>query len=201
MRRIGAADRFVRNGLWPEKEIYPLGYRLAGKRVGIVGLGNIGLEVAKRLNSFGCRILYHSRNKKPSIPYAFYPDILKLAAESDALVICCALTEQTRHLINRDVLLALGKEGFIVNIARGPVIDEKELVACLQAGEIGGAGLDVFENEPHVPNEFLELDNVVMTPHVGVYTGESLRKTFEIVWGNLEAFFDNKPLITPVIME
>ncbi|XP_075518557.1 glyoxylate/hydroxypyruvate reductase HPR3-like [Primulina tabacum] len=196
-RKISAGNRYVRNGLWREQGIYPLGFKLGGKKVGIVGLGSIGLEVAKRLEAFGCSLLYHSRKKNSSVSYIFHSNILELAAASDVLVICCPLTEQTRHMINRDVLLALGKEGLIINIARGSVIDEKELVRCLQQREIAGAGLDVFENEPRVPTELFELDNVVLSPHFAVFTEESFRDSYELVTGNLEAFFSNKPLLSP----
>ncbi|KAL6498790.1 hypothetical protein OROGR_028337 [Orobanche gracilis] len=216
LRKISGGNRYVKNGLWHKQGSYPLGYKggactrlflllrreLGGKQVGIVGLGSIGIEVAKRLESFGCRISYYSRDKKPSVPYVFYPNILRLAAMSDILVICCALTEQTHHMIDRDVLLALGKEGVIVNIARGAVIDEKELVTFLRQGKIRGAGLDVFENEPCVPNEIFELDgNVVLSPHNGVFTEESFGDLYELVTGNLEAFFGNKPLLSLVSEE
>lgn len=163
-----------------------------------MGLGSIGLEVAKRLEAFGCAISYYSRNKKPFVSYASYPNIYELAANSDVLVICCALTEQTLHMINRQVMLALGKDGVIVNIARGAVIDEEELVSCLKRGEIAGAGLDVFEHEPCVPNELYELDNVVLSPHAAVSTQESFRELYELMSGNLEAFFSNKPLLSLV---
>ncbi|KAG8363362.1 hypothetical protein BUALT_Bualt19G0014500 [Buddleja alternifolia] len=201
LRKISAGNRFVRNGLLSKKGTYPLGFKLGGKKVGIVGLGSIGLEVAKRLEAFGCTISYHSRNKKPSLTYVYHPDICKLALESDILILCCALTDQTHHMINREVLLALGKEGVIVNIARGPVIDEKALVYCLQQGEIAGAGLDVFEDEPRVPNELFELNNVVLTPHCAFFTEESLRDLYELICGNLEAFFSNKHLLSLVSEE
>lgn len=174
---------------------------MAGKRVGIIGLGSIGLRVAKRLEAFGCPISYNSRTKKPSVSYPFYPNVSELAANSDVLIICCALTDQTRHMIDKSVLLALGKEGIIVNVARGAIIDEKELVQSLVRGEIRGAGLDVFENEPHVPAELLSLDNVVLSPHVAVFTEESFQDLAELMIANLEAFFSNEPLITPVMDE
>ncbi|KAL2515015.1 D-isomer specific 2-hydroxyacid dehydrogenase family protein [Forsythia ovata] len=199
MRQISAANRLVKNGLWPKTGDYPFGSKLGGKKVGIVGLGSIGLEVAKRLEAFGCIISYHSREKKSFVLYPFYRDILELAAISDVLVICCALTKQTRHLIDREVLLALGKKGFIVNIARGPIIDENELVLCLQQGLIAGAGLEVFENEPHVPEALFSLNNVVLSPHSAAFTMESLWDSYEITSGNLEAFFSNKPLLSPVL--
>ncbi|KAK2994238.1 hypothetical protein RJ640_027155 [Escallonia rubra] len=187
LRRISAADRLS------------ITYSLAGKRVGIIGLGNIGQEVAKRLEAFGCIISYNSRKKKPSFPFPFYLDVCDLAANCDILVICCALTDQTHHMINKEVLLALGKEGVVVNIARGAIIDEKAFVQCLVQGDIAGAGLDVFECEPNVPKDLLELDNVVLSPHRAVFTEESFLDCFEHISGNLEAFFSNKPLLSPVI--
>ncbi|OMO78708.1 hypothetical protein CCACVL1_14178 [Corchorus capsularis] len=172
LRKVSAGDRYIRQGLWSVKGEYPLGSKLGGKRVGIVGLGGFGLSLAKRLEAFGCSVLYNSRKQKPCVPYPFYSNVYELARDSDALIICCSLTPETRHLINREVMLALGKQGIIVNIARGAIINEKEMVECLVNGEIGGAGLDVFENEPNVPKELFELDNVVLSPHrVVFYTG------------------------------
>ncbi|CAA2962111.1 glyoxylate hydroxypyruvate reductase HPR3 [Olea europaea subsp. europaea] len=174
MRKISAANRFVKDGFWPKAGDYPFGSKFGGKKVGIVGLGSIGLE-------------------------AFYIDVHYLAAISDVIVIYCALTEQTDHLINREVLLALGKKGFIVNIARGAIIDEKQLVLCLQQGLIAGAGLDVFENEPYVPEVLFSLHNVVLSPHRVAFTEESFQDSYEIATGYLEAFFSNKPLLSPVL--
>ncbi|PSS13992.1 Glyoxylate/hydroxypyruvate reductase [Actinidia chinensis var. chinensis] len=199
LRRITAADRFVRGEIWPIKGEYPLGSKLGGKRVGIVGLGSIGLDVAKRLEAFGCILSYNSRKKKPSVPFPFYSNACELAANCEVLVICCALTEETHHMINYEVLSALGKEGVVVNIARGGIIDEKELVRCLVQGDIAGAGLDVFENEPEVPRELFGLANVVLSPHRAVFTEESFRDAFELILGNFEAFFSNKPLLSPVM--
>ncbi|XP_019447346.1 PREDICTED: glyoxylate/hydroxypyruvate reductase HPR3-like isoform X2 [Lupinus angustifolius] len=201
MRKISAADRYVQTRNHGGEWDFPLGYKISGKRVGIVGLGNIGMEVAKRMESFGCIILYHSRYQKSSVSYPFYSNIVDLATNSNALVVCCALNEQTKHIINREVLLALGKEGFIVNVGRGGLIDENQLVKCLIEGEIGGAGLDVFENEPHVPQELLALDNVVLSPHCAAFTSESVMSLCELVGGNLESFFSNMPLITPLKLD
>ncbi|KAL6126046.1 hypothetical protein ACLB2K_074097 [Fragaria x ananassa] len=198
-RKISAADWYVRRGLWSSEGDYPLGSKIGGKRVGIVGLGSIGYEVAKRLEAFGCIISYSSRREKPSLSYPFYSNVCELAANNDALIICCALTDQTRHMINKEVLSALGKYGVVVNIGRGAIIDEKEMVKCLVNGEIRGAGLDVFENEPHIPKELVEMDNVVLSPHKGVYTLESLKRGSELMIANLEAFFSNKPLVTPAM--
>ncbi|XP_030535289.1 glyoxylate/hydroxypyruvate reductase HPR3 isoform X2 [Rhodamnia argentea] len=199
LRRVSAADRFVRRGLWAKDGDFALGSKLVGKRVGIVGLGSIGLQVAKRLEAFGCPVSYNSRTKKPSVSYTFYANVYELAANSDILIICCALTEQTRHMIGKSVLLALGKDGIIINVGRGAIIDEKELVQSLVWGEIRGSGLDVFENEPNVPEELLSLDNVVLSPHVAAFTEESFQDLTELMIANLEAFFSNKPLITPVM--
>ncbi|XP_057978357.1 glyoxylate/hydroxypyruvate reductase HPR3-like [Malania oleifera] len=201
LRKVSAANRYVRAGLWKISGDYPLGSKIGGKRVGIVGLGSIGLEVAKRLQAFGCIILYNSRKKKPPVSYPYYSSVCELAADSDVLVICCALTSQTRHMIDKEVLLALGKNGVIINIGRGAVIDEKELVQCLMQGDIAGAGLDVFENEPSVPKELFALDNVVLLPHAAVFTKETFLDLYELMVANLEAFFSNKPLLSPVIDE
>ncbi|XP_075073992.1 glyoxylate/hydroxypyruvate reductase HPR3-like [Nicotiana tabacum] len=198
--KISSGDRFVRTGIWPKNIYYPLGSKLGGKHVGIVDLGNIGLKVATRLEAFGCKISYNSRQKKP-VPYNFYPNVCELALTCNNLVICCTLTVETRHLIDKDVLKALGKDGILNNIARGPIVDEKELVKFLVEGEIAGAGLDVFENEPKVPQELIALDNVVLPPHRAAFTEEAFRDAFQLVLANLEAFFSNIPLISPVIDE
>nr|BAD93786.1 putative glycerate dehydrogenase [Arabidopsis thaliana] len=199
-RRISAANRFVKQRFWPLKGDYPLGSKLGRKRIGIVGLGSIGSKVATRLDAFGCQISYSSRNRKPyDVPYHYYMDIEEMAANSDALIICCELNEKTLRLINKDVLSALGKRGVIVNVARGAIIDEEEMVRCLREGEIGGAGLDVFEDEPNVPKELFELDNVVFSPHSAFMTLEGLEELGKVVVGNIEAFFSNKPLLTPVL--
>lgn len=199
LRRVGAANRYVKAGLWHQKGDYPLGHKLGDIRVGIVGMGSIGLEVAKRLSAFGCTISYTSRNKKTHVTYPFCPDIQELAANCEILIISCALTEQTRHMIDKRVMLALGNDGIIVNIARGAIINEKDLVQCLLKGDIAGAGLDVYENEPDIPEELFHLDNVVMTPHHSVFTEESARDLYELVVKNLDAFFSNKPLMFEVV--
>ncbi|XP_010056260.2 glyoxylate/hydroxypyruvate reductase HPR3 [Eucalyptus grandis] len=201
LRKVSASDRYVRRGLWSSEGEFALGSKLGGKRVGIVGLGRIGLEVAKRLEAFGCAVSYNSRKKKPYVSYPFYSNVHELTTNCNVLVICCGLNEQTHHMINREVLLALGKEGVIVNIGRGPIIDEKEMVQLLVQGELGGAGLDVFEKEPYVPEELLGLDNVVLSPHAAVLTPETVSNLCDLIVGNLEAFFSNKPLLSPLLDE
>ncbi|KAJ4759922.1 Glyoxylate reductase [Rhynchospora pubera] len=199
LRRVVMADRYVRNGSWMLKGDYPLGSKVSGKRVGIVGLGSIGSHVAKRLTAFGCPISYFSRAPKPNYPsYTYFPNVLDLARESDVLILSCALTDETRNIINRDVMIALGKDGVIINVGRGALIDEPELVRCLKEGVIGGAGLDVFVNEPEVPEELTHMENVVLSDHRAVTTPESFKNVLELAIANLDAFFSGKPLLSPV---
>lgn len=199
LRRVSAAERFVRRGLWPAQGDYPLGSKLGGRRVGIIGLGNIGSHVAKRLEAFGCAIYYNSRRPKDSVSYRFFPNVVDLAAECSVLVVACSLNKETRHIVNGDVLDALGKDGVVINISRGANVDEAELVRALKERRIAGAGLDVFENEPNVSVELLSMDNVVMTPHVAVFTAESMSNLRDHTIASLEAFFSGKPLLTKVL--
>ncbi|GJV31020.1 RNA-directed DNA polymerase [Tanacetum coccineum] len=171
----------------------------SGKKVGIIGLGRIGAAIAKRAEAFNCPISYYSRSQKAESKYKYLPSVVELASDCDILVVACPLTEETRHIINREVLDALGPKGFLINIGRGPHIDEPELVSALVERRIAGAGLDVFENEPHVPEELFGLDNVVLLPHVGSGTVETRNAMADLVLGNLEAHFNKKPLLTPVV--
>ncbi|KAJ8440028.1 hypothetical protein Cgig2_020516 [Carnegiea gigantea] len=196
-RRIPQCDRYVRAGLW-KKGNFRLTTRFSGKKVGIIGLGRIGMAIAKRAEAFNCSIAYYSRTKKADSKYTYYPSVIELASNSDILAVACALTEETFHIVNRDVMNALGPKGFLINIGRGPHVDEPELVSALVEGRLGGAGLDVFENEPHVPEELFKLDNVVLLPHVGSGTVETRKDMADLVLGNLEAHFSGKPLLTPV---
>lgn len=201
LRKVSSADRYVRKGLWPLHGDYPLGSKVGGKRVGIVGLGNIGSEVAKRLEAFGCIISYNSRGKKNMVSFPYYTNVCDLAANNDILILCCALTAETHHIINKDVLAALGKHGIVINVGRGGLIDEKELVQRLLRQEIGGAGLDVFENDHDIPKELFGLDNVVLSPHRAVQTPDSYWSQHELVIANLDAFFSGKPLLSAVSYE
>ncbi|KAL6650232.1 hypothetical protein ACP70R_009157 [Stipagrostis hirtigluma subsp. patula] len=200
LRRVAAADAYVRRGRWATDGDYPLTTKVSGKRVGIVGLGRIGSMVARRLAAFGCAVSYNSRSPKPSAPYKFFPSVLDLAADSDVVVLSCALTEETRRIVNREVMEALGKDGVLVNVGRGGLVDEPELVRCLREGVIGGAGLDVYENEPDVPPELFAMDNVVLSDHRAVFTPESFRGVLDLVAGNIDAFFAGRPLISPVTL-
>ncbi|KAL8461121.1 hypothetical protein ACS0TY_032552 [Phlomoides rotata] len=194
LRRISPANRFVRAGYWPEQKEYTLGSKVGGKRVGIVGLGSIGSRVAKRFEAFGCSIAYNSRKVKPNVSYTYYASVADLASNTDILIVCCALTNETYHVIAKDVMKKLGKKGIIINVGRGALIDEDELVGSLVIGEIGGAGLDVFEHEPHVPKELWTLDNVVLSAHKSFLTLESMAALEELILSNIEAFFSNKLL-------
>uniref|UniRef100_A0A803LNE8 Hydroxyphenylpyruvate reductase n=3 Tax=Chenopodium quinoa TaxID=63459 RepID=A0A803LNE8_CHEQI len=198
LRRIPQCDLYVRNGLW-KKGDFRLTTRFSGKRVGIIGLGRIGAAVAKRAEAFDCPISYYSRSKKADSNYTYYPSVIELVSNCDILVVACALTEETRHIVNREVLDALGPKGVLINIGRGPHVDEPELVKALSDGRLGGAGLDVFANEPHVPEELFKLDNVVLLPHVASGTEETRTDMANLVLGNLEAHFNGKPLLTPVV--
>jgi glyoxylate/hydroxypyruvate reductase len=170
------------------------------KRVGILSLGRIGSLVPHRLSAIGCPVSYHSRSPNPSAPYTFFPTVLGLASESDVLVLSCALTEETRHVVDREVLEALGPGGVLVNVGRGRLIDEPELVRCLRDGVVAGAGIDVVENEPHVPPELFLMDNVVLSNHRAMCMPESICGMIDLVAGNLHAFFAGRPLLSPVML-
>uniref|UniRef100_A0A8R7PNS5 Glyoxylate reductase n=1 Tax=Triticum urartu TaxID=4572 RepID=A0A8R7PNS5_TRIUA len=199
LRKIPQADRYVRAGLWKAKGDYTLTTRFSGKRVGIIGLGRIGLAIATRVEAFDCPVNYYQRTKKDYPSYTYYPSVVELAANSDILVVACPLNEQTRHIVNREVIEALGPKGLLINIGRGPHVDEPELVSALVEGRLGGAGLDVFEDEPNVPEALFTLDNVVLVPHVGSGTHETRQAMADLVLGNLEAHVLKKPLLTPVV--
>nr|AIN39845.1 hypothetical protein [Zoysia matrella] len=199
LRRIPQADRYVRAGQWKSKGDYALTTRFSGKKVGIIGLGRIGLAVAKRVEAFDCPVNYYQRTKQAYPNYTYYPSVVELAANSDILVVACPLNEHTRHIVNREVMEALGPKGVLINIGRGPHVDEPELVSALVDGRLGGAGLDVFEDEPNVPEALFALDNVVVVPHVGSGTNETRTAMADLVLGNLEAHVSSKPLLTPVV--
>lgn len=173
--------------------------QFSGKRVGIIGLGRIGLAIAKRAEGFDCPVNYYQRTKQAYPNYTYYPSVVELAANSDVLVVACPLNAQTRHIVNREVMDALGPKGVLINIGRGPHVDEPELVKALAEGRVGGAGLDVFEDEPNVPEALFGMDNVVLVPHVGSATHETRTAMADLVLGNLEAHVLKKPLLTPVV--
>ncbi|KAK4781192.1 hypothetical protein SAY87_017298 [Trapa incisa] len=198
LRKVCVADAFVRSGKWMSGD-FEVASKFSGKSVGIIGLGRIGSAIAKRAEAFNCLISYHSRSPKPHTTYRYYSSVVDLARNSQILVVSCSLTEETRHIINREVIDALGPKGVLINIGRGAHVDEPELVSALLEGRIGGAGLDVFEKEPEVAEELFELENVVLLPHVGSDTEETSKAMADLLIGNLEAYFLKKPLLTAVI--
>ena len=197
-RRIPQADQYVRAGRWARDGAMPLARKVSGARLGIVGLGRIGLAIASRAAAFGMTIAYTARHARPGLAYSFYPTAQALAAQVDFLVVITPGGAGTRHLINADVLRALGPEGYLINVARGSVVDEAALIDALQRGVIAGAGLDVFEKEPHVPEAFWSMDNVVLTPHIGSGTRQTRQAMADLAAANLHAHFSGLPLLSPV---
>ena len=196
-RRLSAADRFVRRGDWLKGQ-FPLARRVWGGNLGIVGLGRIGTAIARRAAGFDMPVRYHNRRIIENCPYDYEASLPALAAWADFLVVACAGGAATRHLVSREVIDALGPDGFLVNIARGSVVDQRALVESLQAGRIGGAALDVFDDEPNVPPALLALDNVVLLPHIASATTETRQAMADCVLANLRSWFDAGRLLTPV---
>jgi len=198
-REICVGDRFVRDGQWVRRANLPLARKISGKRLGIFGMGRIGRAIARRAEPFDLKIAYTDLNSFADLTYDFEPDAVALAARSDFLVIAAAGGEQSRGAIGRAVLDALGPDGILINVARGSVVDEDALVAALAERRIGGAGLDVFVDEPNVPSVLLGLDNVVLQPHRASATIETRAAMGELVLENLAAHFAGRPLKTPVV--
>ncbi|MGV0744240.1 2-hydroxyacid dehydrogenase [Mycolicibacterium sp. XJ870] len=200
MRQFSASDRYLRAGRWPVDGNYPLTHKVSGARVGIIGLGRIGTAIATRLAAFGCPISYHNRREIADSPYQYASSPVELARQVDVLVIAAAGGNGTRHLVDREVLDALGHSGYLVNIARGSVVDEDALVDALAHGRLAGAGLDVFADEPHVPEALLTMDNVVLLPHVASGTVETRAAMEALTLANLDKFLESGELVTPVPM-
>ena len=196
-RRIGEAERFLRQGKWLGGRM-DLGTTVRGKRLGILGLGRIGRAVARRAEVFGLHIAYHDIKPMGDLAYRSYPSLLDLAEASDMLLIACEGGQATRGLIDGAVLNALGPAGFLINAARGTIIDQAAMVAALREGRIAGAALDVFDGEPNVPAELMAMENVVLTPHIASSTHETRRAMGDLVYDNLRAHFDGNPVLTPV---
>jgi lactate dehydrogenase-like 2-hydroxyacid dehydrogenase len=195
LRGIPAGDAHVRAGHWAKGD-YPLTRKVSGRRFGIVGLGQIGSAIATRLAAFG-PVAYTGPQRK-LVPYEFHADLKSLARSSDVLILACAANASTRHLIGSAVIDALGPNAYLVNVARGAIVDEAELIAALYAGRLAGAALDVFENEPHVPEELRASPNVVLTPHMASATVETRTRMADMVLGSLQAFMNGMPLQTAV---
>ncbi len=197
VRKIPQGDRYVREGKWL-KGAMALTDTIQGKSVGIIGMGRIGRAIARRALAFNLKIAYQGPNKKNDISWPYYSDLAALAKEVDFLVAACPGGEATRGIVNRAVIDALGPQGVFVNISRGSVADESALLEALQQGRLGGAGLDVFVDEPKVPEGFLALDNVVLQPHVGSASHQTRQAMGQLVIDNLAAHFAGKALLTPV---
>jgi hydroxypyruvate reductase len=198
-RRIPFNDRYVRAGRWPKEGDPALASSLAGRRLGVVGLGRIGRRVAELAEAFGMVICYAGPSRKDDIVWRYYDDLVEMARDVDVLMLTCKGGAETAGLIGREVIEALGPEGWLINIARGSVVDETALVDALVSGRLGAAGLDVFAREPHVPEALLGLDNVVLQPHQGSASEETRSAMGRLVLQNLEAHFAGRPPVTPVV--
>ena len=198
-RGIGRAERYVRADQWgaPGAQL-PLGVRVSGKKLGIVGLGRVGDAIAKRSTGFDMEVRYHNRHARADVDWTYEGSLIDLATWADFLVIATVGGATTRHLIDQSILEALGPQGILINISRGSVVDEKALIRALLDGKLGGAGLDVFDAEPHVPDQLKRLDNVVVLPHIGSATTETRWAMANLVVENAEAFAKTGKVITPV---
>lgn len=198
-RRIVEADMYVRVGKWPNGA-FPLATSMTGKRVGIVGMGRIGQAIARRCIGFDMIVSYHGPREKTDVPYQYYADLRQMAENSDFIVLACPGGPDTKHIINTKILKALGPKGFVINIARGSVINTEDLLIALSNREIAGAGLDVYETEPNIPPALISMDNVVLLPHIGSATTETRTAMGRLVIANMLAHFEGKPLLTPVVL-
>lgn len=197
-RRFCEWERLARAGEWEKLGDPPLARAIRGRKVGILGLGRIGQDIARKLAMFGCEIAYHGRRKQDDQTYAYYDNLTSMAQDVDFLITICPGGEATRGIVNAEVLAALGPEGTFINVARGSVHDENALIDALETGKLGYAGLDVFDDEPKIPERLRKLDNVVLQPHQGSATVESRKAMGDLVAKNLLAWFEGKPALTPV---
>jgi lactate dehydrogenase-like 2-hydroxyacid dehydrogenase len=197
-RRLPQADAFVRSGKWPDGG-FGLTGELTGAHAGILGLGRIGTEIARRLQAFKMRVSYHGRREQPFQPWRYYGDLSEMTRDVDWLIVIAPSTAETRHIVSRDIMAALGPDGSLVNVSRGSLVDEQAMVGMLQSGELGGAALDVFEAEPDVPKALFSMPNVVLSPHQGSATTKTRRAMGDLVVANLTAHFSGDPLLTPVV--
>lgn len=200
-RSMIGAEKWVRDGSWAEKGVYPLQSRVWGKRAGVLGLGRIGFEVAKRLRGFDLDIAYSARAPKDtaSADWRFVADPVELAQQVDFLFVTLAASAATQHIVGKDVIEALGPNGMLINISRASNIDEEALLEALEAGRLGSAALDVFEDEPRLNPRFLKLDNVLLQPHHGSGTVDTRRAMGQLLRDNLDAHFAGRDLHTPVL--
>ena len=198
VRQLPQSERYLRAGQWSAKGAYPLSPSLRDRTVGILGLGRIGKAIATRVNAFGLEVVYHGRHAQTDVAYRYYASLIDMAKAVDILIVVAPGGPGTRHIINAEVLEALGPDGVLINVARGSLVDEKALIEALRNKTILAAGLDVFENEPSVPQELIALDNAVLLPHVGSASIKTRRAMAECVVSNVLAWADGKPPLTPV---
>ena len=197
-RRLVQQDAYVRAGRWKSEGNYPLQTSIRGKTVGIVGLGRIGKAIAHKLSVFGCDVAYHGRRRQEDVDLAYYGDLVEMARDADVLIVITPGGPATHHLVDRKVIDALGPDGCLVNVARGSVVDEQALVEALRDGRLGSAGLDVFDEEPNVPDALLAMENVTLTPHTASATRETRQAMADLVVGNVVAFLKDGEAKTPV---
>lgn len=196
LRRLPQADRYVRAGAWKSAN-FPLATSLAGKHVGVVGMGRIGKEIARRLETFGVALAYHGRTDQ-KLAWRYEADLATLARDSDILIVVAPGGAGTKHLVDARVLEALGPGGYLVNVARGTLVDERALLAALESNAIAGAALDVFDNEPDIDPRFFALDNVMLTPHLGSATHETRAAMAQLMLDNVRSYFRSGRALTPV---
>jgi lactate dehydrogenase-like 2-hydroxyacid dehydrogenase len=198
VRELAQAERYLRAGRWAAEGTYPLtDLTVTGRKLGILGLGRIGEAIARRAEPFGMTVAYHNRSEK-DVPYRYYPSLLEMARDVDTLMVVVPGNAATRHLVDAEVLEALGPDGVLVNIGRGTVVDEIALIGALKTHTIRAAGLDVYEDEPNVPQELIDLDNAVLLPHVGSASKPTRRAMGQLVVDNLTSWFDEGRALTPV---
>lgn len=197
IRELPRAERYLRAGKWPSGA-FPLTATLRDRTIGIVGMGRIGKAIARRLVGFGRPIAYHSRRAAHDVPYRHYGELLEMAREVDVLIAIVPGGAETQHMINEEVLAALGPTGILINVARGSVVDEEALIRALANGTIAAAGLDVYEHEPNVPDALIAMENVVLLPHVASATHLTRRAMGQLVVDNLIAWSEGRPVLTPV---
>lgn len=197
--QLPQADRYVREGRWEREGDFGLTAEMTGRRAGILGLGRIGKEIALRLQAFRMEVVYHGRNRQEHQPYPYYADLARMAREVDWLVVIAPGSDSTRGLVSREVMEALGPEGHLVNVARGSLVDEPAMIELLSDGRLGGAALDVFSQEPRVPEALRRLENVVLLPHQGSATHKTRAAMGGLVVRNLRAHLRGDPLASAVV--
>lgn len=196
-RNLEAEMANARSGGWAKTGALPLPRSGDKRTIGILGLGRIGKAIAAKLAPFGPTILYYGRTKQ-DVPFEYFDDLTAMATACDTLICVAPGDASTHHLINRDVINAIGRNGYLINVGRGSTVDETALIAALEVGDLGGAGLDVFEHEPHIPDALRTMPNVVMTPHIGSATVETRRAMGDLAIDNLIAYKDGQPLVSPI---